>query len=63
MSALQGANQGGDIEITSSGENIIVKKGGVEILSEGNDDLGNVVLVEAVMNADLNSLPGKEAGS
>ena len=63
MSALQGANQGGDIEITSSGENIIVKKGGVEILSEGNDDLGNEGLVEAVMNAALKSLPGKEAGT
>ena len=63
MSALQGANQGGDIEITSSGENIIVKKGGVEILSEGNDDLGNEGLVEAVMNAALKSLPGKAAGT
>ena len=63
MSALQGANQGGDIEITSNGENIIVKKGGVEILSEGNDDLGNEGLVEAVMNAALKSLPGKAAGT
>ena len=62
MAALQGANQGGDIEITSDGENIVVKKGGEIIFKESNDDIGNEGLVEAAMSVALSKgLPGKGA--
>jgi hypothetical protein len=63
MAVLQGANQGDDIEIISDGENIIVKKDGVQIFKDGNDDLGNEGLIEAVMNEALKSLPGRSAGT
>ena len=63
MAVLQGANQGDDIEIISDGENIVVKKDGVEIFKDGNDDLGNEGLIEAVMNEALKSLPGRAAGT
>ncbi len=63
MASLQGAGQGGDIKIISIGEKIIVKKGGVEIFRDGNDDLGNEGLVEAAMTEALKSLPGQAAGT
>jgi DNA-binding protein YbaB len=60
IATQQNAQQGGNVTITSDGEDIVVKVGGKEVFREGNDDLGNEGLIKAAMNRAIKELPSKE---
>ena len=60
IATQQNAQQGGNVTITSDGEDIVVKIGGKEVFRDGNDDLGNEGLVKAVMNMAIKELPSKK---